>query len=64
MCVGDFWLLGRGDLHAIQRLPERRRFMKELLSFADFQTTIVDYLVKIGLPVRLNFQIGNYEISN
>lgn len=38
--------------------------MKELLSFADFQTTIVDYLVKIGLPVRLNFQIGNYEISN
>jgi len=41
--VGDFRLMDRAVVEALQRLPERRRFMKGLFAWVGFRTITVDY---------------------
>ena len=42
--VGDFRLLDRVVVDAIQRLPERHRFMKGLFAWVGFKTVTLDYV--------------------
>lgn len=41
--VGDFRLISRPVLEALQQLPERRRFMKGLFAWVGFKTTSIPY---------------------
>ena len=41
--VGDFRLIDRQVIDALNQLPERRRFMKGLFAWVGFRSTIVDY---------------------
>ena len=41
--VGDFRLMDRAVVDALNNLPESRRFMKGLFAWAGFRTTFVDY---------------------
>lgn len=41
--VGDFRLMDRKALDALNRLPERQRFMKGLFAWVGFKTVTVDY---------------------
>jgi len=42
--VGDFRLLDRSVVDAMNQLPESRRFMKGLFAWVGFRTTYVDYV--------------------
>lgn len=42
--VGDFRLMDRKVLQALQRLPERRRFMKGLFHWVGFPSTTIDFV--------------------
>lgn len=42
--VGDFRLMDRCVVQALQSLPESRRFMKGLFAWVGFRTTYVDYV--------------------
>jgi len=42
--VGDFRLIDRCVVDALNRLPESRRFMKGLFAWVGFRTAIVDYV--------------------
>ncbi|SFH26929.1 glycosyltransferase family 2 protein [Pseudomonas sp. NFACC45] len=42
--VGDFRLMDRCVVDALQSLPESRRFMKGLFAWVGFRTTVVDYV--------------------
>ena len=41
--VGDFRLMDRDVVDALQRLPERSRFMKGIFAWVGFETTFVSY---------------------
>jgi glycosyltransferase involved in cell wall biosynthesis len=41
--AGDFRLMGRNVLKALQQLPERNRFMKGLYAWVGFNSTAIDY---------------------
>lgn len=41
--VGDFRLITRRVLNALQQLPESERFMKGLFAWVGFKTTVVEY---------------------
>lgn len=41
--VGDFRLLSRAAVEAVKQMPERQLFMKGVLSWVGFDTTIVEY---------------------
>ncbi len=41
--VGDFRLMDRAVVDAINRLPENRRFMKGLFAWAGFRTEVLEY---------------------
>lgn len=41
--VGDYRLMTRKVLNAIQKLPENQRFMKGIFAWVGFKTTIVEY---------------------
>ena len=41
--VGDYRLMTRKVLNAIQKLPESQRFMKGIFAWVGFKTTIVEY---------------------
>lgn len=41
--VGDFRLMDRRVVEALNQLPESRRFMKGLFAWVGFRTTVVDY---------------------
>jgi glycosyltransferase involved in cell wall biosynthesis len=42
--VGDFRLLDRAAVDAVNGLPENRRFMKGLFAWVGFRTTVVEYV--------------------
>jgi len=42
--VGDFRLMDRAVVHALNQFPENRRFMKGLFAWVGFQTDIVEYV--------------------
>lgn len=42
--VGDFRLIDRTVVQALQRLPERQRFMKGLFAWVGFKTVTLDYI--------------------
>lgn len=42
--VGDFRLIDRAVVTALQALPERRRFMKGLFAWVGFKTTTIEYV--------------------
>lgn len=42
--VGDFRLLSRRVVNAIQSLPENQRFMKGIFSWVGFKTTTIEYV--------------------
>jgi len=44
--VGDFRLLSRKAVNAINQLPERNRFMKGLFSWVGYKKTTIDYIRK------------------
>ncbi len=41
--VGDFRLMDRAVVDALNELPESRRFMKGLFAWVGFRTTIIEY---------------------
>ncbi len=41
--VGDFRLMSKKVVHAIQQLPENQRFMKGVFAWVGFKTTTVEY---------------------
>ena len=41
--VGDYRLITKKVLNAIQQLPENQRFMKGIFAWVGFKTTVVDY---------------------
>lgn len=41
--AGDFRLMGRNVVQALQQLPERNRFMKGLYAWVGFNSTAIDY---------------------
>jgi len=41
--VGDYRLITRKVLNAIQKLPENQRFMKGIFAWVGFKTTVVEY---------------------
>ena len=41
--IGDYRLMTRKVLNAIQKLPENQRFMKGIFAWVGFKTTIVEY---------------------
>jgi glycosyltransferase involved in cell wall biosynthesis len=41
--VGDYRLITRKVLNAIQKLPENQRFMKGIFAWVGFRTTVVEY---------------------
>ena len=41
--AGDFRLMGRNVVQALQQLPERNRFMKGLYAWVGFSSTAIDY---------------------
>lgn len=43
--VGDFRLMDQRVVQALRLLPERRRFMKGIMSWVGFRTTVVDFEV-------------------
>lgn len=44
--VGDFRLLDKKVVTALNRLPERQRYMKGLFAWAGFKTTVIPYVRK------------------
>ncbi len=54
--VGDFRLMDRVVVNALNQLPERRRFMKGLFAWVGFKTASIDY-------VRAPRELGNSKFS-
>lgn len=55
--VGDFRLMDRKVVDAINRLPERCRFMKGLFAWAGYSSTIMDYQVEQRRHGRTSFNL-------
>ncbi|MDE1182975.1 glycosyltransferase family 2 protein [Paraburkholderia sp.] len=53
--VGDFRLMDRVVVDALQRLPEKQRFMKGLFAWVGFKTTTLDYVRHPRLAGKTNF---------
>lgn len=60
--VGDFRLMDRAVVQALNDMPESRRFMKGLFAWAGFRTTCVDY----ARPVRVagSGKFGGWRLWN
>lgn len=53
--VGDFRLMDRVVIDALQRLPEKQRFMKGLFAWVGFKTTTLDYVRHPRLAGKTSF---------
>ena len=59
--VGDFRLISRRVVTAIQQLPENQRFMKGIFSWVGYRTTTIDYVRQpraAGRPVSMDGGCG------
>jgi len=64
--VGDFRLLARPVVRALQSLPERRRFMKGLFAWVGFRTVAVEYIREprqIGKSKFNGWQLWNLALE-
>lgn len=53
--VGDFRLMDRVVVDALQQLPEKQRFMKGLFAWVGFKTTTLDYVRHSRAAGKTNF---------
>jgi glycosyltransferase involved in cell wall biosynthesis len=53
--VGDFRLIDRAVVTALQALPERRRFMKGLFAWVGFKTTTIEYVRTARIAGKTKF---------
>lgn len=64
--VGDFRLMDRVVLDALQQLPEQQRFMKGLFAWVGFRTTTVDYVREMraqGSSKFSGWKLWNFAIE-
>lgn len=64
--VGDFRLLDRVVVEALNQLPENRRFMKGLFAWVGFRTSVVEYQVEArnnGVSKFNSWKLWNFALE-
>lgn len=64
--VGDFRLIDKSVLEALQQMPERQRFMKGLFAWVGFRTATIEYIRqprKAGAPKQSWWSLLNLSLE-